>query len=77
MPISSRVRATVAAEMIEQLPEGVVPDLVIMPVGGGGLSAGMTGYLKGTVAPGAFVFCGAGGGTEPAPQPGDRFCGDA
>jgi threonine dehydratase len=50
-------QATVAAEMIEQMPDGVMPDLVIMPVGGGGLSAGMTGYLKGTVAPEAFVFC--------------------
>ncbi|MDW5313614.1 threonine ammonia-lyase [Rhizobium sp. PL01] len=50
-------QATVAAEMIEQLPEGVVPDLVIMPVGGGGLSAGMTGYLNDVVRPEAFIFC--------------------
>lgn len=50
-------QATVAAEMIEQLPEGVIPDLVIMPVGGGGLSAGMTGYLKDLVRPEAFIFC--------------------
>ncbi|CAN7636064.1 threonine ammonia-lyase [Rhizobium sp. LjRoot30] len=49
-------QATVAAEIVEQLPEGVIPDMVIMPVGGGGLSAGVTGYLKDDVAPGAFVF---------------------
>ena len=36
-------QATVAAEILEQLPEGTMADLVIMPVGGGGLSAGMTG----------------------------------
>ena len=50
-------QATVAAEITEQLPEGTVPDLVIMPVGGGGLSAGMTGYLKNRVPPENFLFC--------------------
>ncbi|SES06171.1 threonine ammonia-lyase [Rhizobium sp. NFR03] len=50
-------QATVAAEVAAQLPEGVVPDMVIMPVGGGGLSAGMTGYLDGKVDPDGFVFC--------------------
>ena len=43
-------QATVAAEIAEQLPDGVVPDLVILPVGGGGLSAGITGYLAMTLA---------------------------
>ncbi|WP_168800911.1 threonine ammonia-lyase [Peteryoungia ipomoeae] len=56
-------QATVAAEIMQQLPEGVVPDLVIMPVGGGGLSSGMTGYLKDTLPDEAFVFC------EPAGAP--------
>jgi len=56
-------QATVAAEIVEQLPEGTVPDLVIMPVGGGGLSSGMTGYLDGVVAPENFVF------TEPEGAP--------
>jgi threonine dehydratase len=42
-------QATVAVEMLEQL--GRAPDLVILPVGGGGLSAGVTGYLR-AVAPG-------------------------
>ena len=50
-------QATVAAEVAAQLPEGVVPDMVIMPVGGGGLAAGMTGYLDGKVDPNGFVFC--------------------
>lgn len=36
-------QATVAAEIMEQL--GSAPDLVIVPVGGGGLSAGLTRYL--------------------------------
>lgn len=50
-------QATVAAEMLAQLPDGNVPDLVIIPVGGGGLSSGVTGYLDGTVAKDGFVFC--------------------
>ena len=50
-------QATVAAEILEQLPEGTVADLVIMPVGGGGLSAGVTGYLKDVVAAESFIFC--------------------
>jgi threonine dehydratase len=37
-------QASVAAEMLDQL--GQAPDLVILPVGGGGLSAGMTTYLR-------------------------------
>ncbi|WEZ85190.1 threonine ammonia-lyase [Rhizobium sp. 32-5/1] len=56
-------QATVAAEMMEQLPDGVLPDLVVLPVGGGGLSAGVTAYFKGHVDPTAFLFC------EPAGAP--------
>jgi threonine dehydratase len=37
-------QASVAVELLEQL--GRAPDLVIMPVGGGGLSSGMTRYLR-------------------------------
>ena len=56
-------QATVAAEIVEQLPEGVVPDLVVVPVGGGGLSAGMTGYLADRLPREAFLF------TEPSGAP--------
>lgn len=56
-------QATVAAEIVEQLSEGVVPDLVIVPVGGGGLSAGLTGYLADRLPRQAFLFA------EPAGAP--------
>lgn len=36
-------QASVAVEMLEQL--GRAPDLVVLPVGGGGLASGVTGYL--------------------------------
>lgn len=41
-------QATVAAELLEQL--GAAPDLVVLPVGGGGLASGMTRYMA-EVAP--------------------------
>jgi threonine dehydratase len=41
-------QATVGVELLAQL--GRAPDLVILPVGGGGLSSGVTGYLR-EVAP--------------------------
>ncbi|MGE6783010.1 threonine ammonia-lyase [Ensifer adhaerens] len=50
-------QASVAAEIAWQLPEGVAPDLVVLPVGGGGLAAGVTGYLKDKVAADRFIFC--------------------
>ncbi len=50
-------QATVAAEIADQLPEGQLPDLLVMPVGGGGLSAGLTGYFSEDLAKGSFVFC--------------------
>lgn len=56
-------QATVAAEIMEQLPDGRIPDLVLMPVGGGGLSAGMTGYLDGIVSDEHFLMI------EPAGAP--------
>ena len=34
-------QATCGIEILDQLPEGVAPDLLVMPVGGGGLAAGM------------------------------------
>ncbi len=42
-------QATVGVELLEQL--GRAPDMVILPVGGGGLSAGVTSYLR-RVSPG-------------------------
>ncbi len=41
-------QASVAVEILEQL--GQAPDLVVLPVGGGGLSAGVSSYLR-SVAP--------------------------
>lgn len=49
-------QATVAAETMAQLPDGVRPDLMVLPVGGGGLSSGITGYLRGEMPPEAFVL---------------------
>ncbi|MEO5832731.1 MAG: threonine ammonia-lyase IlvA [Nakamurella sp.] len=51
-------QGTVAREVLAQL--GVTPDLVVMPIGGGGLAAGMATYLRGR-APGAALI-----GVEPA-----------
>ncbi|WVT74816.1 threonine ammonia-lyase [Sinorhizobium chiapasense] len=56
-------QASVAAEIVWQLPDGVTPDLVVLPVGGGGLAAGVTGYLKDVIAADHFIFC------EPAGAP--------
>jgi threonine dehydratase len=42
-------QASVGVEILDQL--GAAPDLVVLPVGGGGLAAGVTTYLRG-VAPG-------------------------
>jgi threonine dehydratase len=55
-------QATVAAEIVAQL-DGRLPDLVVLPVGGGGLASGVTGYLDGMVGPSSFLFC------EPAGAP--------
>ncbi len=38
-------QASVAQEIEAQLPDGVVADLIVLPVGGGGLAAGVTRYL--------------------------------
>ncbi|WP_420409566.1 threonine ammonia-lyase IlvA [Hoeflea sp.] len=56
-------QATVAAEIGRQLPEGEEPDLVVLPVGGGGLSAGMARYLEGRIANDRFLL------TEPSGAP--------
>ena len=56
-------QATVAAEIAAQLPEGEIPDLVVLPVGGGGLSAGMARYFEGLIDNDRFLL------TEPAGAP--------
>ncbi|GAA4112243.1 threonine ammonia-lyase IlvA [Aminobacter aganoensis] len=56
-------QATVALEIAAQMPGGKLPDIVLLPVGGGGLSAGVTRYFAETGAAPRFVFC------EPAGAP--------
>ncbi|MCR9134830.1 MAG: threonine ammonia-lyase IlvA [Alphaproteobacteria bacterium] len=56
-------QATVGAEISQQLPRDASIDRLIVPVGGGGLSAGLAGYFSGTVDDDAYVFC------EPAGAP--------
>ena len=56
-------QATVAVEIAAQMPEGEEIDLVFIPVGGGGLASGVTGYLDGVVDRDSFIFC------EPAGAP--------
>lgn len=47
-------QASVAVEMLDQL--GQAPDLVILPVGGGGLAAGVTRYLRSQAPATEFRF---------------------
>jgi threonine dehydratase len=56
-------QATVALEIAAQMPNGRMPDIVLLPVGGGGLSAGVTRYFAETGGSPRFVFC------EPAGAP--------
>ena len=56
-------QATVAAEIAAQMPKGRAADMVILPVGGGGLAAGVTQYLREAGWTSRFVFC------EPAGAP--------
>ena len=49
-------QATVAAEIVAQMPRGLMPDLMILPVGGGGLAAGITRYFAEAGAETQFVF---------------------
>ena len=55
-------QASVAVEMLEQL--GHAPDLVILPVGGGGLSAGVTQFLRIEAPQTAFRFVEPAGGAS-------------
>jgi threonine dehydratase len=49
-------QASVAAEIIAQFPDGVTIDRLVLPVGGGGLAAGLTAYLGEQMPDEAFVF---------------------
>ncbi|MCO5072839.1 MAG: threonine ammonia-lyase IlvA [Rhizobiaceae bacterium] len=55
-------QATVGLEIVADLPDGESPDIVVIPVGGGGLAAGVTEFMKaryqqdGVPIP-RFVFC--------------------
>ncbi len=55
-------QASVAVELMEQL--GRAPDLVVLPVGGGGLSAGVTAYLAEAAPATRFVFVEPAGGAS-------------
>jgi len=55
-------QATVAVELYEQL--GKAPNLVILPVGGGGLSAGVTSYLREVAPHTAYYFVEPKGGAS-------------
>ena len=50
-------QATVAYEIAEQMPGASLPDVVVLPVGGGGLSAGVTRYLREQGQDPRYVFC--------------------
>ena len=56
-------QATVAAEIARQMPKGRAADIVILPVGGGGLAAGVTRYFRDAGWASRFVFA------EPAGAP--------
>ncbi|WP_142661451.1 threonine ammonia-lyase IlvA [Paracoccus laeviglucosivorans] len=55
-------QATVALEMMQQL--GFAPDLVVLPVGGGGLAAGVTSYLAETAPATQAAFAEPEGGAS-------------
>ncbi len=56
-------QATVGNEILDQMPDGRAPDMVVLPVGGGGLAAGVTHYFRERGHDTRFVFC------EPAGAP--------
>lgn len=49
-------QAGVAAEIVSQMSTGNSIDMLILPVGGGGLAAGVTSYLQDRLADDRFVF---------------------
>ncbi len=55
-------QATVAVEILDAMP--TPPDLVVLPVGGGGLSAGITAYFREVAPDTRFVFVEPQGGAS-------------
>eukprot|EP00903_Cladosiphon_okamuranus_P002129 g2127.t1 len=55
-PTIVRGQATVAKEILEQSPDGQVWDRLILPVGGGGLAAGVTRYFEEVGESAAFTL---------------------
>jgi threonine dehydratase len=55
-------QASVGVEILDQLSRA--PDLVILPVGGGGLASGVTGYLRDAGTPTEFRFVEPAGGAS-------------
>ncbi|OCX61679.1 threonine dehydratase [Thioclava sp. SK-1] len=55
-------QASVGVEILDQL--GKAPDFVVLPVGGGGLAAGVTGYLRVTAPETQFRFVEPAGGAS-------------
>ncbi len=55
-------QASVAVEILEQL--GEAPDLVVLPVGGGGLASGVTSYLSDAAPETAFRYVEPAGGAS-------------
>ncbi|CAM5381414.1 threonine dehydratase [Aquamicrobium terrae] len=56
-------QATVGWEIAAQMPGGRMPDLIALPIGGGGLAAGITHYFASLRQETRFLFC------EPAGAP--------
>ncbi len=56
-------QATVGWEVAAQMPGGRMPDLIALPIGGGGLAAGVTHYFASMRQETRFLFC------EPAGAP--------
>ena len=50
-------QATVGYEIADQMPVGRSPDILVLPIGGGGLAAGVTHYFREEERDTRFVFC--------------------
>jgi threonine dehydratase len=57
-------QATCATETLDQLPAGLRPDLLVLPVGGGGLAAGMVRVFEALSPATAFRFVEPAGGAS-------------